>query len=109
MSELQAAADLARLLGDPTRLMLLQTLMRSVAPVSELLAVAGTTQSNLSNHIKLLRDSGLIEGTREGRQIVYRINRSNGGGAQLLRPLGRPAGCGAVGRSSGQARHRAAR
>ena len=73
MSELQAAADMARLLGDPTRLMLLQTLMRRVAPVSELLAATGTTQSNLSNHIKLLRDSGLIEGTREGRQIVYRI------------------------------------
>jgi len=74
MNEIVAAANIARLLGDTTRLALLQSLMRREATVSELLVATGTTQSNLSNHIKLLRENGLLEGTRDGRQIVYRIS-----------------------------------
>ena len=73
MNAIQEAADLARLLGDPVRLMLMQALVRREAPVSELLAATGTTQSNLSNHIRLLREHGIIDGSRHGRQIVYSI------------------------------------
>lgn len=74
MSGVRAAANIARLLGDPTRLMILQALIRREAPVSELVAATGTTQSNLSNHIRLLRENDLLEGVRQGRQIVYRIS-----------------------------------
>jgi DNA-binding transcriptional ArsR family regulator len=74
MNGIVAAADIARLLADPTRLGMLQSLLRRDATVSELLTATGTTQSNLSNHIKLLREQGLIEGTRDGRQIIYRIS-----------------------------------
>lgn len=73
MNEISSAANVARLLGDPTRLALLQILIRRASTVSELIAATGTTQSNLSNHIKLLREQGLIEGTRDGRQTVYQI------------------------------------
>lgn len=73
MSGLQTAAAIARLLGDPVRLMLLQALIRQEASASELLAITGTTQSNLSNHLKLLRENDLVTGERQGRQIMYRI------------------------------------
>lgn len=73
MSGLQTAAAIARLLGDPVRLMILQALIRREASASELLVMTGTTQSNLSNHLKLLRDNELVNGERQGRQIMYRI------------------------------------
>lgn len=73
MSGLQLAAGIARLLGDPVRLIILQALVRQEASASELLAMTGTTQSNLSNHLKLLRDNELVDGERNGRQIMYRI------------------------------------
>jgi DNA-binding transcriptional ArsR family regulator len=73
MSGIHAAAAMARLLADPVRLMILQALGRQDASASELLAITGTTQTNLSNHLKLLRDNDLVVGERQGRQILYRI------------------------------------
>jgi DNA-binding transcriptional ArsR family regulator len=73
MNEMHTAAELARLLGDPIRLTLLQALVRKEATVSELRAATGASQSNLSNHLRLLRERDIIEGERHGRQIVYRI------------------------------------
>ena len=73
MSWIHSAAAIARLLGDPVRLMILQALARQEASASELLAITGTTQTNLSNHLKLLRDNDLVAGERLGRQILYRI------------------------------------
>jgi DNA-binding transcriptional ArsR family regulator len=73
MFGMQSAATIARLLGDPVRLMILQALVRREASASELLAMTGTTQSNLSNHLKLLRENELVLAERQGRQIMYRI------------------------------------
>jgi DNA-binding transcriptional ArsR family regulator len=73
MNEIQQAAELARLLGDPVRLKLLQSLMSREAAVAELVAATGASQSNLSNHLRVLREHGVVESTRLGRQIVYRI------------------------------------
>jgi len=73
MSEMQAAAALARLLGDATRLRLLRTLILHESTVSELLAATDASQSNLSNHLRLLREDGLVTAERQGRQIVYQI------------------------------------
>jgi DNA-binding transcriptional ArsR family regulator len=74
MSRIQTAASIARLLGDPVRLTILQALIRQEASASELLAITGATQSNLSNHLKLLRDHEMVQGVRQGRQIMYRIS-----------------------------------
>ncbi len=73
MSGVQSAAAIARLLGDPVRLMIMQALVRREASASELMAMTETTQSNLSNHLKLLRENELVLAKREGRQIMYRV------------------------------------
>ncbi len=73
MNGFQEAASLARLLGDPVRLMILQALIRQEASASELRTITETTQPNLSNHLKLLRDHDIVHGERRGRQIMYRI------------------------------------
>lgn len=63
--------ELAQALADPLRLALLQALLAGPATVSELVAETGASQSNVSNHLAILRERRLVRVTRQGRQRVY--------------------------------------
>lgn len=64
---------LAQALADSLRLTILQHLMSGPASVSELLSLTGEAQSKVSNHLALLRERGLVQARREGRQVVYQL------------------------------------
>ncbi len=64
---------LAQALADPLRLVILQHLMEGPATVSELQSRTGASQSNVSNHLALLRERDLVQATREGRHILYTL------------------------------------
>ena len=68
------AADLLRLLGDPTRLRLLRTLSGEALNVSELTAVLAVAQSGVSRHLGLLREAGLVTEDRAGAFSWYRLS-----------------------------------
>ena len=42
--------------------------------VSEIVEALEMEQPSVSKHLKVLRDVGLVEGRREGRQMLYRVN-----------------------------------
>lgn len=63
-----------KVLGEPTRLRLLQTLRSSERTVTELVAVAGTTQANVSKHLALLAEAGLVDRRRNGAHVHYFIS-----------------------------------
>lgn len=44
------------------------------ANVSTLCDLLGTSQSNLSHHLRILRDAGLVVDRREGRYVLYRLD-----------------------------------
>lgn len=67
----QIQAKLFRSLADPSRLTLLTLLCQSAHTVSQLVAASGLTQSNISNHLACLRDCGLIQAERSGKQVTY--------------------------------------
>lgn len=73
----EKATHIARALADSTRLTVLQRLSQGSASVSELVAASGASQSNVSNHLQVLRDSGLVNATRTGRKMVYELADSN--------------------------------
>lgn len=73
MDDIKAAAEIARLLADPVRLTILHFLTWGPASVAELVALTGASQPNVSNHLKLLRERGMVLGDKTGRQIVYRL------------------------------------
>jgi DNA-binding transcriptional ArsR family regulator len=77
-------------LADPLRLALLQHLMGGAAAVSELVAVTGASQPNVSNHLNLLRKRGLVRAVRLGRQRLYELKDPRV--AQLIESLGSVAG-----------------
>ncbi|HET9000225.1 MAG TPA: metalloregulator ArsR/SmtB family transcription factor [bacterium] len=76
---------MAQALADPVRLAILERLMAGPAAVSELVLLNGGTQSKVSNHLAVLRDRGLVNATRLGRQRLYEISNASVG--QLVESL----------------------
>jgi ArsR family transcriptional regulator len=75
LSALRAAAE-------PSRLRLLVLCARGELTVTELAQILGQSQPRVSRHLKLLCDAGLLDRTREGSWVFYRI--SSGRAASLL-------------------------
>ncbi len=71
-----AAAHVAttlQALATPSRLLILTELRQGPRPVSELAEAVGMEQSAVSHQLRLLRNLGLVTGTRSGRSIVYSL------------------------------------
>ncbi len=80
---MQQASALFRLLSDSTRLRLLRIVARDRFNVTELTGILGVAQSNVSRHLGLLKDAGLVTEEREAGYVYYRVaedTRSNGHG-----------------------------
>src|SRR5215218_897248 len=60
-------------LSDPSRLSLIEELARGDRRVTDLAALTGLSQSNVSKHLACLWDCGLVERERRGREIHYRL------------------------------------
>jgi ArsR family transcriptional regulator, cadmium/lead-responsive transcriptional repressor len=68
-----ASARFFRVLGDPTRLAVLDLLLERPRTVSELVDALGVSQSRVSNHMACLRWCRFVESEREGRHVTYRV------------------------------------
>jgi ArsR family transcriptional regulator len=78
---MQRTSALFRLLGDSTRLRLLRILAQDRFNVTELTGILGAAQSNVSRHLGLLKDAGLVREQREGGFVYYLLadaGRTNG-------------------------------
>jgi DNA-binding transcriptional ArsR family regulator len=60
-----------KVLADTTRLSVLKILMEGPLHVGELNAVLKLEQSLLSHHLKILREAGFVEATRDGKAVLY--------------------------------------
>ena len=67
-------AKLFRGFSDPSRLAILEALCEQPHTVSEIVAVTGLTQSNVSNHLSCLRDSRLVTSKAAGRYAYYQLS-----------------------------------
>ena len=61
------------LLGEPTRLGILQCLMDGELPVNDIVRATGASQANVSRHLKALHDAALVSRRRQGIQVFYGI------------------------------------
>jgi len=60
-------------LSDRTRLRIVRLLLDGDLCVCELMSVLGMAQSRISHQLRILRDAGLVEDTRDGQWIIYHI------------------------------------
>jgi DNA-binding transcriptional ArsR family regulator len=61
-------------LGDASRFRLVSTLAESERCVGELATAVGLSQSCTTRHLQALGRLGLVEGRREGRRVLFRLN-----------------------------------
>jgi DNA-binding transcriptional ArsR family regulator len=67
----QLHAELCSALADPTRLLILYALAEHPVTVNELTQILTIAQSNISRHLKVLRDGGLVRANRQGMSVQY--------------------------------------
>jgi ArsR family transcriptional regulator, cadmium/lead-responsive transcriptional repressor len=98
-----AAARFFRVLGDPTRLKILELLTAGEHTVGQLVTIVGQPQPRISTHLACLRHCGFVATERQGKEVVYRLAFKGLGGvldeaAAALTPIAeRLAACTRIG------------
>ena len=66
-------AEVLKTLASPRRLEILHALARGPIEVGRLAEAIGASQPNVSQHLAVLRTSGIVEAERDGREVRYRL------------------------------------
>jgi ArsR family transcriptional regulator, arsenate/arsenite/antimonite-responsive transcriptional repressor len=69
----EAGVDLLRVLADPLRLHIVRLLAAEALCTCHLVEETGARQTNVSNHLRVLRQAGLVETEPCGRFTYYRL------------------------------------
>ena len=70
--ELQAAV--LKAVAHPIRLAIIQFLAHEERCVCDVVAYVGTSQSNISKHLSILKQVGILADRKEGLSVYYRLN-----------------------------------
>ena len=74
-------SDVFNAVAEPQRRAILDLLAADERPVGDIVAALDVAQSSVSKHLRVLREVGLVDMRRDGRQIFYRTNAAG------IRPL----------------------
>ncbi len=66
-------ARICQVLADPKRLRLIDALRDTERSVGDLAEALGMTYPNVSQHLNVMRDAGLVVSRRDGTTIYYRL------------------------------------
>jgi DNA-binding transcriptional ArsR family regulator len=72
--DVEGLTEIFRVLGDPTRVRILDALSRAELCVGDLAARLGVTESAVSHQLRLLRNTRVVRARREGRMIFYALD-----------------------------------
>ncbi len=61
-------------LAEPTRLKILHAICDDERSVSAIVAAIGATQTNVSRHLALMLNAGMVERRRDGNAVYYRMS-----------------------------------
>jgi DNA-binding transcriptional ArsR family regulator len=81
MPRAATTSDAFNAVAEPRRRAILNYLASRERPVGEIVEALGLAQPSVSKHLRVLRDVGLVEVRRRGRQAFYRTN------AEAIKPL----------------------
>jgi DNA-binding transcriptional ArsR family regulator len=81
MPRAATTSDTFNAIAEPRRRDILDYLAPRERPVGDIVVALGLAQPSVSKHLRVLRDVGLVEVRRDGRQSFYRTN------AERIRPL----------------------
>jgi DNA-binding transcriptional ArsR family regulator len=81
MARAATTSDAFNAVAEPRRRDILSFLALQERPVADIVDELGLEQPSVSKHLRVLREVGLVDVRREGRQMFYRTN------AEAIRPL----------------------
>ena len=70
----QALADTFRILGDPTRVRIVDALSTGELCVCDIAEHVGMSESAVSHQLRLMRAQRIVRGRREGRCVYYTLD-----------------------------------
>lgn len=70
---MESMARVFHALGEPMRLRLLNALSTGEQSVNELVAATGTSQPNVSKHLSVLFNAGMLRRRKEGVKVYYAL------------------------------------
>ena len=74
MARAATTTDAFNAVAEPRRRQILDILAGGERPVNDLVALLGLAQPQVSKHLRVLREVGLVEVRGDGRQRMYRLN-----------------------------------
>jgi len=66
-------SEMLKALAHPARLKIVIGLLKDECNVNQIQKVLGLPQSTISQHLRILRNAGIIKGRREGTKTCYRV------------------------------------
>jgi ArsR family transcriptional regulator len=81
--DIDRASRSLKAMSHPLRLKILCTLGDSEISVQDIVEKVGTSQSNISQHLAILRDKGILASRKDANRVYYRV-----GDARTLRLIG---------------------
>ena len=76
MARAATTADAFNAVAEPRRRQILDALTEGERPVNDLVAVLGVAQPQVSKHLRVLREVGVVDVREDGRRRFYRLNGS---------------------------------
>lgn len=73
----QNQAELCGVFGNPSRVLILWTLGKQELSVSDIASAIECSLQNTSQHLRLMKDRGILISRREGNTIYYRVKRED--------------------------------
>jgi ArsR family transcriptional regulator len=73
VKKIEEAVRILKALAHPVRMLIMQILIQGKCNVKNLEKVTGNSQSGVSQHLRILRLSGIIEPQRIGKEICYNV------------------------------------
>ncbi|MCK4706578.1 MAG: winged helix-turn-helix transcriptional regulator [Gammaproteobacteria bacterium] len=81
--DINRASRSLKAMSHPLRLKILCTLADNEVSVQDIVDAVGTSQSNISQHLAILRDKGILASRKEANKVFYRV-----GDTRTLRLIG---------------------
>jgi ArsR family transcriptional regulator len=72
-ADIEIASRSLKAMSHPLRLKILCTLGSREVCVQEIVETVGTSQSNISQHLAILRDKGILSSRKDANKVFYRV------------------------------------
>jgi len=77
MADVRKLADIFKVLSVDARVHIVQLLKRRSLCVTEITSQLGITQAATSQHLRVLKDAGLVKYQKQGFHVYYHLNKQN--------------------------------